>query len=823
MGGRHPLGRFVFATFVSMSFLATLLSKGNRSIRNIRWITGLGAFACVWLVLQLLPLPPTLLDWASPSLRRLLVVQESNAFAAFGMTPWRQISVAPFATTEALALLMSYVLLLWTMLQRINNQHDVERTLRYVGLAALWMASIGLLQMGLGSERFLGVYQHPFRDFTGAAKGPFVNPNHFAHFVALGVGPLMWWFWNVLRSESKLRSSDWADSGARRMKRQLLPWVIGGSLALVLCTIALSRSRGGVLTSALGLVTCGGLLLVRTKVNAKVRRGILAAITIAFMLTGWYGMSPLTNRLATLTSSESVADVSLGRVVIWRAVLLAIPDYLAAGSGAGTHRFVYRRYFEGPSGVEFSFAENEYLQILLETGVIGLGLLLLTLVGLVAMAVKWCRSASVSRRAIGAALTGSLILSCSHAAIDFVWHIPACMTLSVCLAACLLRLPAQHQGDRSSNVKTGKSLGQRATRWSALVASSLVTLWMLLTLLPAARTHFAWEQYQHSRRLALQQRQADSSARVDQQIALLKNVVQRYPTFPAAHEHLAAALFRKFELLQSVAELDMPLSQIRMAAEPSLFDSVDQRREWLEQIFGESIHLLDDSFEHAVHAIRLSPLSSEAYGSAAETGFARMDRNNFAQELVQQGLQLDPGQWQIRLAAVFLAVQAADMDLALQHANQAFHQHPVAQQRLLQLFGANGAAFMLDRFQPTISEAEFLLQLFSQVDAPTELPVVRTYLMQQMQQQLQSETDASFQVAGYLKLHNWASQNGELEQAVSWARAALDIDSHDYRCRLAVAKSEFAAGNSPAAEPHLRWCLLRFPEDRVLNQMLEAL
>ena len=61
------------------------------------------------------------------------------------------------------------------------------------------MAVFGLVQYLTANGKFFWFYTHPFSNTFIGVKGSFANKNHFAHFLALGVGPLIWWLLHASR------------------------------------------------------------------------------------------------------------------------------------------------------------------------------------------------------------------------------------------------------------------------------------------------------------------------------------------------------------------------------------------------------------------------------------------------------------------------------------------------------------------------------------------------------------------------------------------------------------------------------------------------
>ena len=123
---------------------------------------------------------------------------------------------------------------------------------------ATLLAVVGVAQYLFGNGKFLWIYQHPYRDTFDAVQGPFIDKNHFAHLLALGVtaidldtaaspaeprtrrGRLLWWFGVGKKSVGPGQLSVGA---GRRAVRWLDDASRGGivvmAIAVLLCTAAM--------------------------------------------------------------------------------------------------------------------------------------------------------------------------------------------------------------------------------------------------------------------------------------------------------------------------------------------------------------------------------------------------------------------------------------------------------------------------------------------------------------------------------------------------------------------------------------------------------
>jgi len=254
MGGRQALGQLALVTLAVAVAVVWMIRETLREQSCWRhshtvWLLAAGV---ALLALQIVPLPAGLLSWLAPKTTELLPLWSGEADPAAAMGTWSCISLTPAATRSALPLFLAYGLLFVVTLQRIRGPEDVERFLRWIALSAVMMAGFGLLQLLAGNGKFFWFYEHPFSDTFDVAKGSFTNRNHFAHFLALGVGPLIWWLQQGLaekrrrggsfdRSTGKLHGSTGELHGGQQASvyRSV-------ALGVVLFAGLLSLSRGGV-------------------------------------------------------------------------------------------------------------------------------------------------------------------------------------------------------------------------------------------------------------------------------------------------------------------------------------------------------------------------------------------------------------------------------------------------------------------------------------------------------------------------------------------------------------------------------------------------
>ncbi len=330
-----------------------------------------------WSALQLLPLPGVLLGWLSPRLHELLPLWSSDAPTAAALGRWSTVSLVPAETRSSLVVMLTYGLLFCVAVQYLRTVERVERLLRWVAWSAVVLAIVGLLQYFLGNGRYLWIYEHPYRTTHGVVLGPFANPNHFAHFLALGVGPLVWLLQRSIQAHREARrlAGKWLACESAAASWAL--WWHVFALGIVLLAGLLTYSRSGVAMMFLAAAVSAGLMYHAGLLGRRMLR-VLAMIFLMIGVTlAAHGYQRDCERLGDYAGGSLEKLIKNGaRSKIWRADVRALGDFWMLGSGMGSHREVYPRYFTDPRSIEFKHVENGYLQVALESGLAGLAVLL---------------------------------------------------------------------------------------------------------------------------------------------------------------------------------------------------------------------------------------------------------------------------------------------------------------------------------------------------------------------------------------------------------------------------------------------------------------
>ena len=388
-------------------------------------------------LIQIVPLPPGLLGAVSPKAQELYAATfdaaESDPLAALErralaqvpeaesqpparesapvMRPvagrwegWRTISLVPAFSLERI---FWYVALLLAFLLAQSAAADAER--RRAMTAALFLNFLALAVFGLVYAAIGNTNLYWVRSTLENARpyGPYVNPANFAAMMELATP------W-VLAA---------AVSAYRTQHRPPLPFPI--LVATGICCAAsgvMSGSRAGVVLIGLGIVA----LLVRLPQRG---RALWAAGGVA-VLAGAAWLVTVSERLRLFFEIGDEGLMNVERLAAWKAAAAMLADFPITGAGIGVFRDVFPIYAPAGGMGRMQHLHNDYLEVLLETGLPG-AVLLVWLIGAFAVA-AW----SGSRGKVKA--YGLMVgLSCLflHALVDFNHQIPANALTFVILAA----------------------------------------------------------------------------------------------------------------------------------------------------------------------------------------------------------------------------------------------------------------------------------------------------------------------------------------------------------------------------------------------------
>lgn len=850
MGGRQALGQFALVVFAAVAAVAWAirLAMGSPRQWRVTWAEGLLLGGAALLVVQFLPLPPEVLAHLTPRQATLLPVWSGSS--PDGLGAWSTVSLTPAATRNDLAIFLAYAMLFGVATQRFRSLGDVERLLGWCAIAAMAMALFGIVQYVTSNDKFFWFYEHPYSTTSDAAKGSFTNRNHFAHFLALGIGPLVWSLQRALARHPS--ENDTASRFALSDRRSASahdgvgPILLTLGLGVVLLGVLLSLSRGGAIAM---LAATAVVVLAGWRSGALGRRFILgvagAGLVIGLALS-IYGYDRVSTRMDTLAAgSLENLDQNRGRREIWETVVHALPDFLPCGAGAGSHQQIVPVYQERLGDFCYSHAENGYLQVLLELGVpgavlVGAGL---ALCGFWSIATL-LRTESRRMAMAGGALAAGLAASAVHSAVDFVWYVPGCMAIVALLAAGACRLWQLQREEPAAQPRLSAG-----TAWAMGLLVLAVGAWMVADRFGAVPAEPHWDAY----RLLAAARDAqnvpaddagDSEAAApptpaersqDAQVAAwrviehLRTVVAWQPDHSEAHLRLAQAYAHLFGLIQENSPNAMSVRSLRETIAQSHFASKEAMDDWLRRAVGEHRNLLDLSRWHARRAVKLCPLHGEAYLLLADLCFLDGRGDSAKADLVAQAVRVRPREGRVLFAAGGEAWLAGNFPQWFQCWRDAYHADPALQEQVTAVFTgrcppediSTEIDYFIQSFGPDLQGVRLLHKRYVDLGYASDarLAPLRKYFVGLAEADAAQRTGSQAAMA-WLEIQELYGHLGDRAKSLECARKAYRYAQTNYRVRFRLVECLLAVNEFAEAEQHLRWCTSRRPRDARLADLL---
>ena len=259
----------------------------------------------------------------------------------------------------------------------------------------------------------------------GSPVACFVNRNHFGGFVAM-LCPVAF----VLAAD--------AVRGGRRLESLA---TVGAAAVLVLACL-MSLSRGAWIALAAGMSVT--VVLQETMRFDRRRLPVLAAsVALAALVAGAIAVGApehFKERIRTLRQLPSTESAQT-RFQEWRDGLRVLPHYAWIGAGANAFRSVYPGYRLSTARAHADFSENEYIQIPIEGGLLGVGA-----IAVLAWRVRrrWrdaAREGEGTEDAVPLAVLGALTVVAVHALFDFALRIPLYALVVAALTGLMLTPP----------------------------------------------------------------------------------------------------------------------------------------------------------------------------------------------------------------------------------------------------------------------------------------------------------------------------------------------------------------------------------------------
>jgi O-antigen ligase len=417
-GGTSRVGQLIVASLACLSLLLLRAEFQNPS--------GSVPAACKWLlafalIVQVIPLPASLVGVICPE--RLALAKEFPVGP--GAVPhFLTLTVSPALTLTRLWQ-FAVCITIFCLARAAARELEGARTLTlFLGVGVGLVAASDLWNRMRGYQAFPASWEI----LPGRDAGTFNNRNLFAVWIvaaSLFIVGRMLRAWFPLLAARGLRTE--SVTGGRAESLLLFPLVV---FALVMAVR--SGSRGAAIALGVGSAVWMALLALRSK-----RRGRLAVIIFALVLLVCLIIAFGGNVVSRFGDARADFLQRYPKKEIWSQSLGIFARFPVFGTGWGSFLHAFNHYKSSGGDFEFRHAENDYVQTLVESGLLGViacGAVLFFIARRAANLVL-CDRCSEPESAFGA-FAGLLALA-TLAMLDFPAQNPATALLAAVLAGFL--------------------------------------------------------------------------------------------------------------------------------------------------------------------------------------------------------------------------------------------------------------------------------------------------------------------------------------------------------------------------------------------------
>jgi O-antigen ligase len=547
MGGVLRWTQAIVAVLVAVSLGAAFVSK--RGLGRLSPLMVLLGIAAALTAVQLIPLPGGLLDLLSPTANAL----REDGSALLATSPAQTITTDRPATLGALAFFLILLGIAQIAMRLSTTEKGRYRVVAVVAALCGLAALITFIHTMFAMTELYGVYKPYYAQ--PIVLGPILNANSLACLMAvgamLGIGLAAY-----------RRQPGWL--------RALWLLVVAGCGVITVTTV----SRGATLAFIAGGLMTVCVLVAQRLIGGDVSKrrrarfmtsalpiGVVAACMVVLVV--WLNAGNVERQLSQLSVDE--LSQTRSKFVAWKSAAQLIEESPWVGSGRGAFESAFTRVHPASGLAIYSHVENEYIQAVVDWGVLGALALAFAAIWLAVVAVKRWRDGPLAAGALGA-LTVVAIQSNVEFGIEFLGLAAPVTAIAATLAYVPLR-----DVTRLRAVRLGRGAHIVALAVVAgLLLSSATTLLdedrraidanrSFATVRVSAERH-PLDYYSYAVAAELADRAKDPRA-----IRLLNHAMLLHPTHPGLHRMAARMLYRDGFVSQATIEY---AAAIRFTSKP---------------------------------------------------------------------------------------------------------------------------------------------------------------------------------------------------------------------------------------------------------------
>ena len=402
------------------------------------------------------------------------------------------LSFYPWATGRELCLVLVVVTVFIVVVNVYRSEQQIKRLLGVIALVGGGIAVLALAGGLFGNGK---IYWLIPSGHKVTYSGSFINHSHYGQFMNLSIGAAFGLLLVKLHEKfSRHRITPVAvtrsDKGGMRVV-----WLLTIMIIIGIASIFASLTRGGMISFLIaGAFTT--IVLTRNR-RPNGRNWIMAVIALgAFVCILYVGFEAVYDRLATLRDVDKYEDR-------WGVVKDLIPlacQFPLLGTGLGSLEMVYQIFDRSMSSKLMVHADNEYIQTIVEMGMIGMNLVVIFAVIVWYNYYRIVRHVRVPIRWAAFGLGFGVLAVMLHSFSDYGQHVPANACLSAVFCGLIINLARMGRGrqdvgvDNEPQVQVVVRGGWRLLRVGLLISVAAGWNWLLVGADKARRAESCWKQ-----------------------------------------------------------------------------------------------------------------------------------------------------------------------------------------------------------------------------------------------------------------------------------------------------------------------------------------
>lgn len=314
-----------------------------------------------YLLFQMVPLPPGVISWVSPKSSDIY----QQTIGTVEPAAWLPISINKKASLQEFFRYAAYVSFYFLSVQILTNKKKLKTAIYTIIIFSSLLAVFALIQKYTSNSTIYWL-----RKISGNVVifGPYLNHNHFAGLMEMMLPIVLSLFLYLkprIKYEMSLREKIVEIFDSQGSNVYLL---LGFSAILLATAIVVSFSRGAIISICLALIFF--ILLLNHRSNKRKHGNVLLLFSLAVVLSiSWFGWDTVFERFDRLSTRRGL--VQEARLVFWIDSVKIIEDFPVTGIGFGNFGNIYPRYRTFRSSDSVQHAHNDYLELLIEGGLIG--------------------------------------------------------------------------------------------------------------------------------------------------------------------------------------------------------------------------------------------------------------------------------------------------------------------------------------------------------------------------------------------------------------------------------------------------------------------